>query len=120
MSQQNRGPKTLLAAGTIARYDRVYVDSNGKWAQAGATNKAHAIALDAAAANEPLSAELILPTVKMKAGVAISAGALVYSAASGKIGTTGTNRLEGTAIEAATADGDIIEVIPMPVSVISL
>lgn len=122
MSVVNKGPKTLLAAGTISRYDRVHMNTSGQWAQSGATDKADAIALDDAVANEPLSAELLnnAGTVKMKAGVAITVGALVYSAASGKIGVTGTNRLEGKAIDAAGADGDIIEVLVKQTSIAAL
>jgi hypothetical protein len=59
-------------------------------------------------------------TVRMKAAVAITAGAKVYGGASGKINVTSTNCLEGTAIDAATADGDIIEVIAHPTSVVTL
>jgi hypothetical protein len=59
-------------------------------------------------------------TVKMKAAVAITAAAKVYGGASGKINVTNTNCLEGYAIDAATADGDIVEVIPVPVSAVTL
>jgi len=42
---------------------------------------------------------------------AISAGDLVYAAAGGKIAATGT-LLIGTALDAATGDGSVIEVLP--------
>jgi len=50
-------------------------------------------------------------TRKMIAAAAISFGANVYAAASGKVASTGT-LLEGVALEAATAAGDVIEVLP--------
>jgi hypothetical protein len=54
-------------------------------------------------------------TMPMIANGAISANAMVYGAASGKISSTqGTGAfLEGVALEAAAADGDIIEVMPV-------
>ena len=48
-------------------------------------------------------------TRKVVANGAISEGALVYCAASGKVGSSGTV-CYGIACEAATADGDVIEV----------
>jgi len=50
-------------------------------------------------------------TSKMVADGAITAGADVYAADDGKISSSGTIEL-GSAIEAASADGDIIEVLP--------
>lgn len=52
-------------------------------------------------------------TAKMVAAGAITAGAPVYAAASGKIDASGTV-LVGTALEAATADNDVIEVLRGP------
>lgn len=53
-------------------------------------------------------------TVKAKAGGAIAEGAYVKLAASGKIvtGGAGSDRNWGIALEAATADGDVIEILP--------
>lgn len=52
-------------------------------------------------------------TTKMVAVKAISAGAKVYSTAAGKITDTfaATGFIEGIAVEAATADNDVIEVL---------
>jgi hypothetical protein len=52
-------------------------------------------------------------TAKMVALVAITAGSPVYAAAGGKVAATGTVFV-GTALEAATADGDVIEVLRGP------
>ena len=46
---------------------------------------------------------------------ALAAGALVYSETDGKVQDTAqaTSYLVGIALEAATADGDVIEVMPV-------
>lgn len=49
---------------------------------------------------------------KMIASAALAIGAKVYTAAAGKVGATATGAfLEGIALTAASADGDIIEVL---------
>jgi hypothetical protein len=56
-------------------------------------------------------------TVRVVASAAITAGADVVSAASGKVrtipGTTGSYFVIGKALEAAAADGDIIQIAPL-------
>ena len=52
-------------------------------------------------------------TSKMTADGAITAGAAVYSADDGKISASINGESVGNAREAATADGDIIEVLPL-------
>jgi hypothetical protein len=52
-------------------------------------------------------------TRKMVAAGVISAASAVYAAASGKIAATGSV-FEGISMEAAGADGDVIEVLSMP------
>ncbi len=123
MAIENDGGKlTLPAAGTIGIHERVVVNSSGQWAQAGVTTKAHAIALKSVTVGQPLPAQMLscAGVVKMKAAVAITAAAKVYGGAVGKINVTNTNCLEGYALEAATADGDIISVLPIPVSAVTL
>lgn len=122
MAVENEGTKTLPAAGTIGIYERVTMNSSGQWAQAGVTTKADGIAQKSVTVGQPLPVKLLgaAGTVKMKAAVAITAGALVYGGALGKINVTSTNCLEGRAAEAATADGDIIEVIIKHTSVVTL
>ena len=51
-------------------------------------------------------------TSKMTASGAVTAGAKVYSDDDGKITATKSDYTVGFAIEAATADGDIIEILP--------
>lgn len=50
-------------------------------------------------------------TAKMVAKEAITANAPVFADVEGKIGLTGANPAVGQALEAAAADGDIIEVL---------
>lgn len=57
-------------------------------------------------------------TCKMVANAAITSGASVYAAAAGKIAPSGSILL-GIALEAATADGDVIEVLRSPVTAVS-
>ena len=55
-------------------------------------------------------------TLEITAAGAFSAGADVYAAADGKVSAlpagAGTYRRVGKALEAATADGDIVEILP--------
>lgn len=53
-------------------------------------------------------------TVEMVAAEAFAVGALLYGAADGKVADTAAGAALGLAIEAATADGDIVECIPAP------
>lgn len=83
-----------------------------------ATDNPVGIALYAAAAAETVAVALLNESGsrEMIAAGAISAGAKVYAAADGKVQAlpvaSGTYRLIGIALEAATADGDLIEVLP--------
>lgn len=113
MSQQienSVGPDT--AAGAIARYLRV--KTPGAVAAAGALEQSFGtIDTDCTAAG-PCSVRFRTSegTRKMIANTAITAGALVYGAAGGKVSAIINGNVEGTARDAATADNDIIEVVP--------
>ena len=81
-------------------------------AVAGATDTPLGVVADeATAAEEYVSVDLLGKgcTKRMVASEAVSAGARVFAAASGKIATSGSV-LVGIALTAATTDGDIIEV----------
>lgn len=123
MAVRNEGPVLALpAAGTITRGERVILNSSRQWAQAGVNDKAEAVAEADATVGVMLPARLLNcgGSVKIKMGVAVAVAGLIYSAASGKGGVTNTNRLEGKALEAATADGDIIEMLPKETSIAAL
>ncbi len=53
-------------------------------------------------------------TRKMIAGGGFALGAAVYGAANGKIDDVSTLAVIGTALEAASGDGSIVEVAPLP------
>lgn len=74
---------------------------------------------EASAAGEPVSVSLLgahRGTVRMVASAAITQGALLEPAASGRVQTLGvgpgTHHVVGRALDAATAAGDVIEVAP--------
>lgn len=76
------------------------------------------VALRDGSAAEVVSVELINKegTIEMTAAGAITSGAVVYAAASGKVqalpAAAATYLKIGIALEAASADGSIIEVLP--------
>ena len=118
MSQYNdTGRKAFEADEAIAQHLRVKLDSDGKVTVAGLTDKGIGVATRAAfAAGDIIDVALNSKpgTVKMVAIEALDAGATVYSEANGKVQDTAqaTAFQVGVALEAATADGDVIEVMP--------
>ena len=108
------GVRSDTAAGAIAQYLRV--KTAGALAIAGLADKEiGVIETDAFAAGDkvPVRLRTAQGTCKMVAGEAIAANAAVYTAAAGKVADTAaeTAYLIGTALTAATADGDVIEVL---------
>lgn len=118
MSQyDDSGYKTFECDEAIAKFARVKLDSDGKITTAGLADKGIGVATrETFAAGEPVSVKLNSGpgTCKMIASEALDAGATVYSEASGKVQDTAqaTAFQVGVALEAATADGDVIEVMP--------
>lgn len=106
--------KTFTAGAAIAKYLRVKL-SNGKLAVAGIADREIGTMEDASFADLDVRAVRLVSasgTCKVVASAAISAGALVYTAASGKVGpSASTAYVIGTALEAAAADGDVIEIV---------
>jgi len=104
----------MQANATLGQFLRVAMLSTGKVALAAAgqmgvgTTENPATAADQFIAVRLNTAE---GSRKVVANGAITRGALVYCAASGKVGSSGTVAY-GVALEAATADNDIIEVMP--------
>lgn len=100
----------------IPQYSRVKLDSDGKVTIAGLADKEIGTALEATfAAGEicPVRLRTANGTHKMIAVEALAVGATVYTEAAGKVQDTAASTAFqlGTAITAATADGDVIEVI---------
>jgi hypothetical protein len=108
------GCKAFVCGATaIARYARVKL-SSGLLVVAGLEDKDLGIATRRMAPGEHGAVRLRTSegTDAMIASEAITAGATVFTAADGKVGPTATGAFQvGTALEAATAAGDIIEVV---------
>jgi hypothetical protein len=107
--------KSFIAGAAIARFLRVKLVT-GQLQLAGLVDKELGVLRDAAFAAGDQRAVILRNkqgTIPMVANGAIAAGGAVFTAASGKVGvSTSTGFLIGTALEAAAADGDIIEVLP--------
>jgi hypothetical protein len=119
MSTQLRSTSfSAVTAEAITRFQAVYLNSSGQWAVATtATPPAEAIAIDTVASGGTLAAEFFNSggSLKMIAAEAITAGSNVYQAAAGKVADTVAGAFLGVALDAASADGDVIEVLlPQP------
>lgn len=116
MAQFTEGPtRTFTAGAAIAAHLRVKL-SSGELAAAGASDvELGTMEVASFADNDvvPVRLRTAEGTCKMTASEAITAGNPVYAAASGKVASTGTVYC-GTALEAATANGDVIEVLRGP------
>lgn len=117
MSQYVDGnTKAFVADEAIAVHLRVKLDSDGRVTVAGLADKEIGTALTPAfAAGDEITVKLRsgAGTHKMVAIEALAVGATVYTEASGKVQDTAasTSFQVGTALEAATADNDVIEVL---------
>lgn len=106
------GLKTFQAtAAALAQAVRVQVNSSGLMLVAGATDPAIGVTTEAVAASGYGTVKLFSApgTFLVTAGAAITRGAVLYPLAAGKVDDTGTTAMGLVALEAATADGDIIE-----------
>jgi predicted RecA/RadA family phage recombinase len=108
--------KTFRASAAIAQHARVVLASGGTVSTAGLAEKEIGTAMTPAfAAGDLVTVRLrtAAGTHKMIAVEAFSSGATLYTEASGKVqDTAATTAFQvGTALEAATADGDIVEVL---------
>lgn len=106
--------RPFTAAGTIAQYARVLVGSGGTITAAVLADQEIGIAMERAASGDVIPVKLrnSAGTHKAIAAAAITRGAAVYSAAAGKVSVSATGAYQlGKALEAATADGDIIEIM---------
>jgi hypothetical protein len=112
MSQQvDTGYGTVVLTGTVPQYARV----TNSGVVAGALTQDIGVAMVDGVSGEPIAVALPTKegTIRMIAAAAISAGASVYGAASGKVSSVANGNLKGISREAATADGDVIEVVPI-------
>lgn len=103
----------FTASAAIGQYLRVFLTSSNTVATAGANDHGIGTMEDpSTAANEQVGVRLNSAhgTRKVVANAAITVGDPVYCAAAGKVGSSGSVRY-GIALEAATADNDVIEVL---------
>lgn len=118
MSQENMGIKTFYATEALEAFRRVkltsgtgdyveYADQADSDSYVGFT--AHAVALGDQVA---VALKHGGRTFKAVASEAFSVGAALYAANDGKVADTASGNVIGTALEAATAAGDVIEFLP--------
>ena len=103
----------FTANAALGQFLRVYLGSNGKVALAGINDFGIGTVENAAtAADEKIGVRLnsAVGTRKVVASGAITVGDPVFCGAAGKVSSSGATRY-GIALEAATADGDVIEVL---------
>lgn len=112
MSAQNTSLLTLTATASGAVAANRFVTPTG--AQAGADANTLGASRAAAASGEKLSVDA-LGTAVVEAGAAVSAGDTVKSDANGKAITWATSGAKvGVALQAASGDGVLIEVLLIP------
>lgn len=107
--------KTFTAGAAIAKHARVKIAS-GKLAAAGLADEdaIGTIVNETFADGDPATVRMWGPSQKAIAAAAITAGAFVFTAASGKVSVSAsTARKTGIALEDAAADGDVIEILPI-------
>lgn len=107
--------KTFSAGAALSQYRRVYLSSGVLQYADAYTQEIGTLEAATFASGDRVAVRLrtAVGTQKMVASEAITAGAYVYGAASGKVSDVGFVPV-GQALEAASADGDIIEVLLMP------
>jgi predicted RecA/RadA family phage recombinase len=112
------GARTYLAGGTVYAYRLVKTPTGVVHNTATSTDDPIGVAQNDADSGENVTVKHLGDggTLEMTAAGVITAGAVVYAAANGKIQAlpeaSATYRKIGIALEAADADGDIIEVLP--------
>lgn len=112
----NEGTRGFVAGGTVNPYRRV-VAASGTVTQAGAAAQGIGVSLGYATSGEHVSVRLIncSGTQEIEASGAVTINAAVYASADGKVSAlpaaAGTYYRVGTALEAASGDGAVIEVL---------
>jgi hypothetical protein len=117
MAVQRNSPLSFVAGEALSEFRRVKISPDKKVYYADAAEAGVGVTQNPISAAELAAGVAVAVrfdtegTSKMTASAAISAGAKVYAAADGKIAPTGTV-LIGNAVDAATADGSVIEIAP--------
>lgn len=109
--------KTLTAGEALVAFRLLTINSSGQFVYCGAGGVPLAVAQNDYASGAHAVGKLLnngAGTFKVMVAAAVSAiGTRLYAAASGKLSPTGTGRCVAIALEAATGDGSIIEVMPI-------
>ena len=120
MSQYvDTGTRTFIADAAITQFSRVVFESDSRVVTAGLTEVGCGIAMNPAfAAGDAIQVKLWNSggTFKMRASEALAAAATLYTESDGEVQDTAqaTAVPFAQALEAATADGDIIECVLLP------
>lgn len=119
MSQRDdSGFKSFAADGAISLYSRVNLNSDGTIGEAGLAERCigtlQTVAALAAGDVVPVKLYTASGTHKVRVKEACAAGAILYTEAAGEVQDTdqATALVWGLALEAATAENDIIEALP--------
>lgn len=116
MTTENTSGFKVFTATAVAleQFVRVALDSNGLVSVAAASDPGIGVTQQACAASGTVTVKLwsASGTFLVQAAAAITRGAQLYSAASGEVDDSGTYRLPFVAGEAATGQGDVIEILP--------
>lgn len=113
MSTNQSGTVRTFTAGAAAlnAYEHVKL-SSGLVVVAGAGEAGIGYTLQACAAGAAVAVQIFRPTVLATAAGGFSAGASLYSAANGRVDDVANGNVIGIALEAATAAGDVVEILP--------
>jgi hypothetical protein len=115
-TQNETGFKTFQAtAAAIEEFVRVTLDSNGLISKAAATDPGIGITQEYVAASGYGTVKLFTApgSFMCQTASAVTRGAVMYAAANGEVDDSGTYRIPYVAGQAATAQGDIIELVPV-------
>ena len=117
MAEMNAtGHKSFTTSAAVAQWARVKLEAGGTVVTAGLAEKEIGVATrEAFASGDIIDVQMVSApgTVKMIAIEALAVAAPVYTETSGKVQDTAqaTSYLVGIALNAAAADGDIVEVL---------
>lgn len=114
MTQYATGPKTFTAGEDLAAFRRVKLSSSTVvYADQADSTSYLGVTMNAVSSGDLVTVRLknAEGTFKCVAADTFSAGAALYAADDGKVSDSSSGSVIGTALEAATAAGDVVEVI---------
>lgn len=118
MSQECKSPKAFLATEILAAFRRVKLSAGTgdhvEYADQSDSSSYLGVTIGPAPAIEDqvgIALKGVMKTFKVTAADSFAVGAVLYAADDGKVSDSASGNAIGTALEAATADGDIVEAI---------